>query len=76
MDSSSNLLRAVLWGGAALVSFAALALAGREVSPELDTFELMMYRSLIGIGIVLAIGRFTGTVCTENLEHNPISLNR
>jgi drug/metabolite transporter (DMT)-like permease len=62
MDLSSNLPKAVLWGGGALVSFAALALSGREVSAELGTVELMMYRALIGIGIVLAVGRFTGTL--------------
>jgi drug/metabolite transporter (DMT)-like permease len=62
MDPGLNVLKAVLWGGGALLSFGALALAGREVSTELNIFELMMYRSLIGIGIVLAIGLFTGTI--------------
>lgn len=62
MDPSSNVLKALLWGGGALASFGALALAGREVSTELDIFELMMYRSIIGIGIVLVIGQFTGTL--------------
>lgn len=37
-----------------------MAVAGREVSFELDTFEIMTYRSLVGIVIVLAIVFLTG----------------
>ena len=53
-------LRAVLWMAGATCSFAAMSVAGREVSAELDTFELMLFRSLIGVAIVLAIGGLTG----------------
>ena len=53
-------LRAVLWMAGATCSFAAMAVAGREVAAELDTFELMLYRSLIGIVIVCTIGGLTG----------------
>jgi len=37
----------------AVVSFSAMAVAGRELSVEMNTFELMMYRSAIGLGIVM-----------------------
>ena len=47
-------LKAAAWMTGAIVSFTSMAVAGREVSPELDTFELMMYRSAIGVVIVCA----------------------
>jgi drug/metabolite transporter (DMT)-like permease len=55
-----NAARAALWMTGAIVSFSLMAVAGREVSVDLDTFELMMYRSLIGAVIVTAIGAVTG----------------
>lgn len=39
----------------AVASFLAMAIAGREISTELNTFELMLYRSVIGFIIVLLI---------------------
>ena len=36
----------------AVASFSAMAVAGRELSVEMNTFELMMYRSAIGFAIV------------------------
>ncbi len=44
----------------AIASFTAMAVAGRAVSFELDTFEIMLYRSLIGVLIVLIVGSATG----------------
>lgn len=48
-------LRAGIWMSGAIVSFSAMAVAGRTVSLDLDTFEIMMYRSLIGLVIVVAL---------------------
>jgi len=53
-------LKAGLWMTGAIVSFASMAVAGRSVSFKLDTFELMMYRSLIGVALVLVIGGALG----------------
>lgn len=39
----------------AVASFSAMAVAGREISVEMNTFELMMYRSAIGFVIILLI---------------------
>ncbi len=58
----AGLRRAALWMTGAIASFSAMAVAGREVSIELDTFELMAYRSLIGVGIVLAAAGAAGTL--------------
>jgi drug/metabolite transporter (DMT)-like permease len=52
---SSRPLIAVFWMAGAVASFAAMAVAGREISAELDTFELMAYRSVIGFVIVLGL---------------------
>ncbi|RLJ41655.1 EamA-like transporter family protein [Litoreibacter meonggei] len=53
---------AALWMAGAIVSFSAMAVAGRNVSVELDTFELMTYRSIISLVLVLVIGGFAGTL--------------
>jgi drug/metabolite transporter (DMT)-like permease len=53
-------LRAGLWMSGAIVSFCAMAVAGRSLAVELDTFEMMLYRSLIGIVLVLAVGGALG----------------
>ncbi|WOI56742.1 DMT family transporter [Palleronia sp. LCG004] len=46
----------------AVVSFISMAVAGRAVSLELDTFELMTYRSMIGVLLVLTIAGAAGTL--------------
>jgi len=46
--------RAALWMTGTIASFSAMAVAGREVSLALDTFEIMMYRSLVGLIIVVS----------------------
>ncbi len=56
----SATFRAALWMTGAIVSFSSMAVAGREVSFALDTFEIMMYRSLIGIVIVVLVLVATG----------------
>jgi drug/metabolite transporter (DMT)-like permease len=48
-------LRAAIWMIGAIVSFSAMAVAGRAASQELDTFEIMLYRSLVGAVIVAAL---------------------
>ncbi|MEO1138660.1 MAG: DMT family transporter [Pseudomonadota bacterium] len=61
-EAPPQVLRAGLFMVGAVVSFSLMAVAGREVSFELDTFEIMMYRSLVGLVIVLVLiavyGRF------------------
>lgn len=45
-----------------MVSFSSMAIAGRELSSALDTFEILMYRSFIGIVLVVVIGAATGSL--------------
>ncbi len=53
-------LKAALWMTGSIASFSAMAVAGREVSPALDTFEIMMFRSAVGVLIVCALAALTG----------------
>lgn len=57
MDQSRPLL-AALWMCGAVVSFVLMAVAGRAITVEMNTFELMFYRSVIGIGIVVTLLSF------------------
>ncbi|WP_299768287.1 DMT family transporter [uncultured Tateyamaria sp.] len=56
----SPVLRAALWMTGSIASFSTMAVAGREVSDSLDTFEIMMYRSVVGILVVCAFALATG----------------
>lgn len=53
--AASHPLRAAAWMLLALLSFSAMAVAGREVTGDLDTFSLMFYRSVLGLVIVSAV---------------------
>jgi drug/metabolite transporter (DMT)-like permease len=53
-------LRAGLWMSGAIIAFCSMAVAGRSLAAELDTFEMMLYRSLIGIALVLAVAGLLG----------------
>ena len=54
----SDPLKAAAWMMGAVVSFVAMAVAGREILVAMNTFELMLYRSAIGLVVaVLLIGR-------------------
>ena len=60
--AASQPLNAALWMIGAMISFSLMAISGRELAPELNTFEIMFFRSLIGLVIVLVIGFFVGTL--------------
>ena len=49
----TQLTKAVLYMTGAIASFVAMAVAGRAVSFQLDTFEIMLFRSFIGFLLVL-----------------------
>ena len=48
-------LAATLWMLVAITGFIAMAVAGRAAAPAHDTFEIMTYRSAIGLAMVLAV---------------------
>ena len=59
-----------------IASFSSMAVAGRELATELDTFEIMMYRSLFGVFIVLGIAGIAGTLPQVNRQNIGLHLIR
>ena len=53
--------KAAIWMIGAICSFSAMAVAGREVSFALDTFEIMLFRSIVGVVIVVSAALIFGT---------------
>lgn len=52
LKPKSDFIQAVFWMLGSIVGFTVMAVSGRTVMTELDTFELMMYRSFTGVVIV------------------------
>ena len=48
-------LVALAWMLGAVASFVLMMVAGREIQAEMNTFELMLYRSAIGFAVVAAV---------------------
>ena len=69
-------VKACLWMIGAIASFSSMAVAGRELSSSLDTFEIMMYRSMFGLVIVLAVAGFAGTLREVNTGNFRLQLVR
>ena len=61
LSSFSKTIQAAVWMTGSIVSFSAMAVSGREISYELDTFEIMLYRSIIGLVIVLLLASLFNT---------------
>ena len=62
MTTKSEPMKATVWMIGAMLSFSLMAISGRELATSLNTFEIMLYRSIIGFLIVLAIGYFAKTL--------------
>jgi drug/metabolite transporter (DMT)-like permease len=52
---SSNPWKAAAWMMGAVVSFTAMAVAGRALLTGMNTFELMLYRSVVGFAVVVLV---------------------
>ena len=71
MTAEIKILPAALWMLGAIGSFSAMAIAGREAGQTLDTFEIMSYRSLVGVIIVavlITVKGNWGSVKTDRLS--------
>ena len=55
-------LRAATWMVGAIGAFTMMAIAGRAASLDLDTFEIMLYRSFVGLLIVGLVAWQAGTL--------------
>ncbi|OAN70575.1 multidrug DMT transporter permease [Rhodobacteraceae bacterium EhC02] len=60
----------------AIASFSAMAVAGREAAFDLDTFEIMLYRSIVGVVIVFAILTLTGRWGQVTRRHPGLQIMR
>ncbi|UWQ97937.1 DMT family transporter [Rhodobacteraceae bacterium S2214] len=65
----SPTLRAAFWMIGSIVSFTLMAVAGREVSNSLDTFEIMFFRSLTGLCIMFVVITATGAWSNITTKH-------
>lgn len=55
-------LRAAVWMIGAIVSFTSMAISARAIAGAHDTFEMMLYRSILGVVIVLSVAGWAGTL--------------
>ena len=62
MKIKSEPMKATVWMIGVMFSFSLMAVSGRELATNLNTFEIMLFRSIIGFLIVLAIGYFAKTL--------------
>ncbi len=69
-------LKAALWMSGSIASFSTMAVAGREVAYRLDTFEIMMYRSVVGVIVVCALAGLTGAWRSIRTDRLSIHLMR
>ena len=69
-------IKAALWMTGAIASFTSMAIAGRQVSAQLDTFEIMLYRSIVGFAIVVGLGWATGAIKQVSRRHIGLHLVR
>ena len=69
MAQFSQLTQSIFWMFGAMISFTLMAVSGRELFSSLDTFEIMLYRSLVGILLVLSFGRYYETLHQIRVEN-------
>jgi drug/metabolite transporter (DMT)-like permease len=56
----SHVLQALAWMGGALASFTLVAIAAREAGRRIDTLQIIFYRSLISLGVIVVLGWLSG----------------
>ena len=69
-------VRAALWMAGSITSFSAMAVAGRELAGIYDTFEIMMYRSMVGVVVVVTIAALTGAWRQINTRNFGLQIGR
>ena len=72
--TATPVIRAGLWMIGTMVSFATMAVCGRELADGLSTFQILFWRSLIGVMILVALLNHQGwaQVRTRNLQVHAI----
>lgn len=72
----SPTLKAALWMIGSISSFSAMAVAGRELAGIYDTFEIMLYRSAVGVFVVVSLALATGTWRQINTRNFKLQIGR
>ncbi len=62
MPPANRPLLAAAWMTGSVVAFTAMAIATRAINQAHDTFEILAYRSLLGLGVVLAVACISGRI--------------
>lgn len=63
MNQANPAATAALWMLGTIASFLAMSVAGRELSAELGTFQILLLRSVVGLVVVLLVARHLGWHC-------------
>ena len=73
MTQAQSTLKAALWMGGSIASFLTMTVAGRAIMPDLDVFQVMEMRSVIGwfilLPLVFASGGFAAMRTKRPLQH-------
>ena len=69
-------LAAAAWMSGSILSFTAMAVAGRAVAGVHDTFEIMFWRSVVGLVLVVLTARALGRLSEVQTRHLPQHLLR
>lgn len=67
----AQILRATAWMVGAIISFTSMAVAGREINFAHDTFEIMLFRSVVGVlimGTILTATKAWPDIKTQHLK--------
>ena len=54
------IVKVAFWMVGTFVSLISMAIAGREMSTEITIFQLLFWRGLVGLGVILLLLQFTG----------------
>lgn len=60
MISLPPFARGIIWMSGALLSFLMMAIAGRELSDTMNTFQIVLVRSVVALSVILVIVSHTG----------------
>ena len=60
MSTLPPFARGIIWMSGALLSFLMMAIAGRELSDTMNTFQIVLVRSVVALSVILVIVSYTG----------------
>tara|TARA_B100001123_G_scaffold434643_1_gene561557 strand:+ start:312 stop:1169 length:858 start_codon:yes stop_codon:yes gene_type:complete len=72
----SDVLKGSLWMMGGVFSLTSMAISGKEISLQIDTFEILFYRSIIGVVIVFSVIAAKGLYHEINLKQIGTHLRR